>query len=58
MPVAMTQFRREIDEFIEKLISANGFTATVKKHIKNETKNGLFKDTIGRLTSWIKGVAS
>ena len=30
----MTAFT--LDEFIEKPISANNFTATVKKHIKNE----------------------
>ena len=27
----------EIDEFIKKPVSANSFTATVKKHIKNDT---------------------
>jgi DNA-binding NtrC family response regulator len=48
------EFRRvlpsiNIDEFIDKPISANSFSATVKKYIKNETKNELFKDIIGKL---------
>ena len=33
----------KIDEFIQKPISANKLTVTVKKHIKNETKNELGK---------------
>jgi YesN/AraC family two-component response regulator len=48
------EFRRvlppiKIDEFIKKPISADNFISTVKKHIKNETKNGLDKDIIGKL---------
>ena len=39
----------KIDEFINKPVSADSFTATVKKHIKNETKNGLYKDIISKL---------
>ena len=39
----------KIDEFIKKPISADSFTATVKKHIKNDTENELYKDIIGKL---------
>ncbi|MGA8085548.1 MAG: hypothetical protein WB988_27125, partial [Candidatus Nitrosopolaris sp.] len=39
----------KIDEFIDKPISGNNLTATVKKHIENETKNELDKDIIDKL---------
>jgi DNA-binding response OmpR family regulator len=39
----------KIDEFIDKPISGNNLTATVKKHIENETKNELDKDIIAKL---------
>jgi response regulator RpfG family c-di-GMP phosphodiesterase len=39
----------KIDEFIQKPVSANNLTATIKKHIKNETKNELDKDIIDEL---------
>ncbi|MGB8937061.1 MAG: hypothetical protein WCC17_18390 [Candidatus Nitrosopolaris sp.] len=39
----------KIDEFIQKSVSANNLAATVKKHIKNETKNELDKDIIDKL---------
>jgi YesN/AraC family two-component response regulator len=48
------EFRRvlpsvRIDEFIEKPISADNFTSLVKRHIKNDTKNDLDKEIIGKL---------